>query len=173
MQSKRRFTAREETIYRDLRNIVVQMGATSLRVSSGLISEDGQGAVEVVFDRAGKRYVFRCSKYESPLDNLRATQLAITYLWRALEQYGVEGSESDVLFETFFLGFTPPPGDAVLMLPGGTEAWWDVLGVQQDAGEVEIRNAFRALARVHHPDAGGDAVAFQRLRMAYDQAMGR
>ncbi|MCB0191916.1 MAG: DnaJ domain-containing protein [Anaerolineae bacterium] len=145
------------------------MDATSLKISQDIF----EGTAEIVFDRSGQRYVFRCSKYDDALDNLRAAQLTITYLWRALEEYGVssETHTLDQVFVQFFLGFAATPDDTALLLGSGSEAWWQVLGVEQDAGLAAVRNAYRALARRHHPDAGGDPEEFQRLRRAYEQAL--
>src|SRR5687767_15144401 len=42
-----------------------------------------------------------------------------------------------------------------------------VLGVRADADANEIRARYRELAKVCHPDAGGDAAAFIRLQQAY------
>lgn len=39
------------------------------------------------------------------------------------------------------------------------------------ADRAAITNAFRALAKKHHPDAGGDPDDFKRLRAAYDAAL--
>ena len=57
-------------------------------------------AVMLALIGGGQRYVFRCDKYNDALDNLRAAQLAITYLWRALEEYGVI-SETQTLDRVF------------------------------------------------------------------------
>ena len=99
--------------------------------------------------------------------------MAITYLWRALEEYGVtsEAQTLDRVFAQFFLGFAATPDDTVLLLGSGEEDWWQVLGVEPEADQAAIRNAFRALARRHHPDAGGNAAEFKRLRRAYEQAL--
>lgn len=169
MAEKRRFSANEQTIYRDLRNIIVAMKATSLKVSQDIMV----GTAEIVFDRAGQRYVFRCGKYKNSLDNLRAAQLTITYLWRALEEYGVtsEAKQVDQIFSTFFLGFAATPDDSTLLLGSGKANWWEVLGVKAEADKQAIINAYRALAKVHHPDAGGSADDFKRLREAYDRGL--
>ncbi len=43
-----------------------------------------------------------------------------------------------------------------------------VLGVPRDADRAAIRRAYRAKARRAHPDGGGSAQAFARLKLAYD-----
>jgi hypothetical protein len=166
---KRRFTAQPRTIQRDLKKVIDQMGATSLKISQDVFV----GTAEIVFDRSGQRYVFRCERYEDALDNLRAAQLAITYLWRALEEYGVtsETQTLDRVFAQFFLGFAATPDDTVLLLGSGEEEWWQVLGVESEADTETVRNAYRALTRLHHPDVGGDPAEFKRLRRAYEQAL--
>lgn len=167
--TKRRFSAQQSTILRDLRKIINDMGATSLHINQDIF----EGTAEIVFDRGGQRYVFRCKQYPTALENLRAAQLTISYLFRALEEYGVQQSQRtiDELFPRFFLGFTPAPDDRVLMLPSGQREWWEVLGVPRDASREAITNAYRALAKTHHPDHGGDAEAFRRLRDAYNAGM--
>jgi DnaJ-domain-containing protein 1 len=169
MVRKRRFSAQPSTIQRDLRRVIEQMGATSLHVSQDIF----QGTAEIIFDRGGRRYVFRCDKYGDPLDNLRAAQLTITYLWRALEEYGVTSEEQALerSFAQFFLGFEAVPDDTVLLLGSGRDEWWEILGVDPNADRQAVVNAYRALAKIHHPDTGGDPGDFKRLREAYDQAL--
>ncbi len=91
--TRRRFTAKLETIHRDLRLVIQAMDATSLHLNQDVL----QGAVEIVFDRGGTRYVFRCARYPDSTDNLRAAQLAITYIWRTIEEYGVTSSQASVV----------------------------------------------------------------------------
>jgi hypothetical protein len=46
-----------------------------------------------------------------------------------------------------------------------------VLGVAADASADEIRSARRDLARIHHPDAGGDAAVMQQINAAAAHAL--
>jgi DnaJ-domain-containing protein 1 len=176
----RRFQAKAATIHRELQATLKKMHATGLRVSQN-IDERGSDA-SVQFDRSGRRYVVRCAKYQHPDDNLRAAQLAIRYLYDAMEALGVVSSDQAVTrpgqpnaapdaFAQFFLGFEATPDDSVLLLGDGSNPWWEVLGVERAATKADIQNAYRSLARQYHPDAGGDAVMFKRLRAAYDRAM--
>lgn len=166
---KRRFTATSQTTVRDLQRIMTQIGATSLKINQDVM----EGKVEVIFDRAGRRYKMTADTWGDSLDNLRAIGLTITYLYRALESYGVKIEESkfDEVFDRLFGGFIATPDDTVLMLGDGSEPWHEVLGVEPTADKRAIQNAFRALAKVHHPDAGSDAESFKRLRTAYDRAL--
>ncbi len=45
----------------------------------------------------------------------------------------------------------------------------EVLGVKPGASQDEIRTAYRQRARETHPDAGGSADEFQKVKWAYDQ----
>jgi curved DNA-binding protein len=45
---------------------------------------------------------------------------------------------------------------------------YELLGVQADASAEEIKQAFKKLARKHHPDVGGDEAAFKDISNAYD-----
>ena len=44
------------------------------------------------------------------------------------------------------------------------------LDLPQGATKPQIDAQFRRLARVHHPDCGGDAEEFKRIRAAYEEA---
>jgi hypothetical protein len=50
---------------------------------------------------------------------------------------------------------------------------WVVLGVARDASVLEIKRAFRRLALATHPDQGGSAEAFARVKRAYDSLLRR
>lgn len=72
----------------------------------------------------------------------------------------------------------PPPGEEA-RAPRGRPSFarglspFAVLGVPVGAEIVEIRRAFRRLALRTHPDRGGEAAAFMRVKWAYDEAMRR
>lgn len=46
--------------------------------------------------------------------------------------------------------------------------YYDILGVNRDATDEQIKNAYRKLAREHHPDKGGNKEHFQKIQEAYD-----
>jgi hypothetical protein len=165
----RRFTATQQSTVKDLQRVMTNIGATSLRIEQDVMG----GGVKVIFDRAGMRYIRECKRWDESIDNLRAIGLQIDYLYRALELYGVDMSETnfDQEFNTIFGGFLATPDDTALLLGSGKQLWWQVMGVHPTAKKADIRNAFRALSKVHHPDSGGDEEDFKRLRVAYDEAM--
>lgn len=166
----RRFKAKETTIKRELMNTMKKVEATSLKIEM----DEFTGAVKVIFDRNNRRYTKSCAKWENSLDNLRAIGLSIEYLYRAITAYGVtsEDEEFNRIFELTFTGYEATPDDTVLMIENDN-AWNSILGVSADADKTAIINAFKAMARVHHPDAGGDKETFIRLRKAYEEGIGK
>lgn len=44
---------------------------------------------------------------------------------------------------------------------------YDILGVPQNCEQDEIRVAYRRMAKLHHPDAGGDREMFEEIQIAY------
>lgn len=165
--AKRRFSAQESTTKKQLRNVMNKIDATSLKISM----DEFTGEVEVIFDRDGKRYTKKCSKWEYSLDNLRAIGLSIDYLYRAVEIYGIESQEEfNILFNSTFVGIEATPDDDVFKL-GVDSEWWQILGVSREATKEDIKNGFKAMARVHHPDAGGNPEQFQKVRKAYEEAI--
>jgi hypothetical protein len=45
---------------------------------------------------------------------------------------------------------------------------YDILGVARDAGEEQIKVAYRKRAKAAHPDSGGDTETFSQLQKAYE-----
>jgi DnaJ homolog subfamily A member 2 len=46
--------------------------------------------------------------------------------------------------------------------------YYSILGVEKNASGDDIKNAYRKLAREHHPDKGGDKERFQEIQKAYE-----
>lgn len=46
--------------------------------------------------------------------------------------------------------------------------FYEILGVRQDAPDVVIKAAYKALSQKHHPDRGGDAEVMKRINEAYE-----
>jgi hypothetical protein len=70
----------------------------------------------------------------------------------------------------------PPPREASRRRPAGVGAGtspYAVLGVAPGAPVAEIKRAFRRLALATHPDRGGDAAGFIRVKWAHDEALRR
>lgn len=51
--------------------------------------------------------------------------------------------------------------------------WWDVLGVERNATQDEIKSAYRKLSSQNHPDkASGDSEKMAEINAAYEKATG-
>lgn len=46
--------------------------------------------------------------------------------------------------------------------------YYQVLGIDKNADENQVKSAYRKLAMKHHPDRGGDISEFQKIQEAYD-----
>jgi len=45
-----------------------------------------------------------------------------------------------------------------------------ILGIKQTASLKEVKSAYKKLAKIHHPDCGGDAIKFIEIKQAFDLA---
>lgn len=105
-----------------------------------------------------KSMVFACDKWRKIEENIYAIYKTIEAL-RGVERWG-----SSDLMERSFTGFTALP-------PAATKRdWWDVLGVPRGAGPHQIKEAYRDLARRHHPDNGGSTDRMAEINRAYEEA---
>jgi hypothetical protein len=172
-----RFKQTPDEAQQFLRAELNRLGATRIIVSSNIaIRNDGMmyadamkrtkhledPGVAVYFDYKGKPVVLCCDTYNQVWENVYAIGKTIENL-RAIDRYGV----SDFLTRSF-TGFAELPES---IAPPYKRPWWEVLGVDEDATEEEIRTAFRNLASRLHPDRGGSTEAFQEVAQAKDDAL--
>lgn len=118
---------------------------------------DDPGAA-VYFTVDGEDRCIPCDRWNSVDDNVQAIRKTVEAL-RGLDRWGTHG-----IVAAAFRGFAALPEST------SAAAWWTVLGVPPDARPDEIDAAFRRLARIHHPDKGGDAATFRQVSEAYRQA---
>ena len=45
--------------------------------------------------------------------------------------------------------------------------YYSTLGINRSASQEEIKQAYRRMAKQHHPDRGGDTAQFQKIEEAY------
>lgn len=107
-------------------------------------------------DKQGWARVIACDVWRTVRENLRAVGLA----YQSLRQ--IERTGASELLERAFSGFA--------RLPEAADCW-NVLGVERGASAAVICDRFRALAREHHPDRGGNADTMSRLTQAYHEAV--
>ena len=153
---------------RELVDELTRLGAVNVVISSSLpLRADGYPRADAVrraindpgiaiyFTLRKRQMVMARDAYWSVHDNLRSVGLAVEHL-RGLERHG--GAS---MMEKAFEGF------AQIEAPG-TKHWSMVLGVSATAGRETIIDAYRKLARVRHPDAGGSEAMMAELNVARD-----
>lgn len=113
--------------------------------------------VAVYWERKGEPKAIACDEWLTVRENLRALGMAIEYL-RGLERCG-----ASAILERAFQGFA--------RLPAPAGACWEVLGLWRGSSRQAIEDRYRALAREHHPDRGGDAQLMARINTARDEAL--
>lgn len=116
------------------------------------------------FSRNGRWHdrpcVLSCDKWCKVAFNLTAIAKDIE-AQRARDRWGASSIEQS------FRGYLAIPEQC------GGLSWWDLLKMPSTASLAEIKDAYRALAKVCHPDVGGDAAAWLKVSAAYDEALAR
>lgn len=116
--------------------------------------------VALYFRLKGHDRCLACDRYRRVADNMAAIAAHIDAL-RAIERYGVG------TLDQAFAGYTAlpaPMADAV--------AWWEVLRLERaSATKATVDEAYRALARRFHPDAGGSTEDMTKITLARDAAL--
>ena len=118
--------------------------------------------VALYFERNNKQLCIPCDRFNSVRDNIRAIGLTLEAV-RRMERYG-----TSQMVEAALSGFTALPANAGEH--SGPRAWYEVLGVAQDAPKEVIRATYRTLTKTKHPDAGGSPEEWDELRRAYEQS---
>jgi hypothetical protein len=100
-----------------------------------------------------------CDKWNSLEANVRAISMSVDAM-RSLDRWGV----SEIL-KRVFTGFKTIPQKV------DTKPWWEVLGISARSSKDDIKKAYWRLAKIHHPDTGGNIADFNRISDAYQFAM--
>lgn len=157
-----------------LRSELQRMGAKEVIVSSNVpVRKDGylyaditatnisDPGIALYFKYKGKDIVMCCDSYLKPWENIYALGKGIEAL-RGMERWGV--SE---FMERAFTGFKALP-ETIEQNP---QAWFEVLGIPPNANAAQIKEAYRKMAQVHHPDTGGSTDMFAKVNKAYQQGL--
>lgn len=170
------FKASTQTIMNELEKVLDALDCKSpvittnqpLRLDGGLRTAQGttptDAGVALYFIRNGEELCIPCDKFTTVYANLRAIGLTLEYI-RRMEKYGT----SEMVNATF-RGFKALP-EAIIMGPGQARAWYEVLGVDQNADAAVITAAYRALVRKYHPDNQdtGDEHKFAQVQKAFKE----
>lgn len=115
--------------------------------------------VAVYFTYEKEQMVFCCDKWKKVEDNMQAICKTINS-FRMMPQWGV----SDLL-KRAFTGFNALPD----VKPA--KEWYEILGVDKNANKETVSKAYRNLAKIHHPDAGGQHAHFTEINAAYQKGL--
>lgn len=160
--------ARDE-MYRELSRMGV--GSYNVVISSNVpLRKDGlpysgmaqpkDPGIAVYFSYKKKPMALACDTYTKVEDNLWAICKTIEAL-RGIERWGA----SDMM-ERSFQGF------AQIQAPQ-SQAWYEILEVNERASKDEILAAWKNMARKHHPDVGGSSDMMAKINNAKDQGLAR
>ena len=96
-------------------------------------------------DSVPEGLVLACDRWLRVEDNIAAVAAHIGAL-RGIDRWGV-GSVRQAFagYKRLSAGDAPTP-------------WWEVLGIDRQAAASAVKNAYKELAKLHHPDRRGAAV---------------
>jgi hypothetical protein len=134
-------------------NLRLNMDGTPTAKQAAMLADPG---VAVYFKLKGKPRVLACDRWFSAAENMAAIAGHIEAI-RAVDRYGVG------TLEQAFAGYQA--------LPAHAASWFTVLEFSEPpkAWDV-IESRYKSLARVHHPDRGGNAETMAKINAAYDTA---
>jgi hypothetical protein len=159
---------------RELRMLRARVAVVQLAVNEGQVRRDGglyarampdHPGVILSFDTKAGHFRYAADRFTHWHDNLRAIALGLEAL-RKIERYGIgSGTEQYTGFLQLDAGPRPPltVDEAVSLFAGlltvsekyVRDRWWD----RRD-------DFWRTASKLTHPDTGGDAESFKRMREA-------
>lgn len=170
-RTRSRFSVSPGRATEELQAELKRLGARSVVISSNVSTYRRAGidipyanqtaaiedpGVAVYYLWNSKQYVFTCDKWKTVPENIYSIAKTIDAI-RSIERWGTGD-----MMEAAFQGFTALPPPETTLKP-----WYEVLEVPSFSGEEAVKNAFRRLAQVHHPDKGGDTKRFQEINEAW------
>lgn len=111
--------------------------------------------VAVYFTYKKRQMCFACDRWRKIEDNMQAIAKTIEAL-RGVARWGTGD-----MMEAAFNGFTALPA------PGAESQWWQVLGLNNQVSADVLRETWKRLRSIHHPDRGGDNDLYIKLESAY------
>lgn len=152
---------------RDLLDDLRKMGAKDVTISSNVrvtlgvkLTENevkDPGVAVYWTHKSGEPRVMACDHWGRLRDNVRAIGLTVAAL-RQIERCGASG-----MLDRALEGFKALPE---------APSCWHVIGLPKGSSQALVTTRFRELAATHHPDRGGDPVAFGQITQAYHEALG-
>ncbi len=142
----------------NLKHEVQRLGGKGLVLSSncalGQESPADPGVV-AYFTWSDLQVAIPCDRWRKVAHNVQAIALTIEAM-RGLDRWGAKH-----MIRAMFSGFKALPAPTV-------ESWSHVLGVSTSATYDQVKEAYRILAKRHHPDVGGDSRLFRSVQAAWD-----
>ena len=174
-RSKRKDDSALRAPFAKSRDFIVQevrrLGGSQLVVSTNIAlrrdglpyaatTEPDDAGVAVYFTYKGKQMCFACDRWRKVASNMQAIAKTIEAL-RGVARWGTGD-----MMQAAFTGF------AALPAPGQTSArgWPDILEVPADAPLDKVKENYRRLSAIRHPDKGGSHDAMSELNWAWSQA---
>ena len=131
-----------------LRNDGLPYALTSQPIDCGIVA---------YFYLNGNHQCIPCDKWNRTQDNLWAICKTVNAL-RGLDRWGAKE-----MVNAAFRGFKA--------LPEARSNWKKILKLGSTPTEEEIKNSYKKLCKIYHPDMGGSAEKFVELSNAYKEAL--
>lgn len=127
---------------------------------SGSVTRPADPGITVWFKRKGKPLSMACDRWILVEDNMWSIARSVEAI-RGIERWG-----ASEIMERAFRGFTALPG--VGQTVGAS--WWSTLGVPVNATPEQVKEAYRLLAKKHHPDVSVNGREnWDRIAAAWEQ----